>query len=134
MDIVTHGKLCLVQRLSLCKSGKANTHPFPLFSTTTRKAKSKNLVGTKIRSSNLPCVLMDIVLSSASTTLQEWQSKCPLFSFVSANEENGSAAALSETRNLNESFLKKRQSIEPRREKVCYYGAPLNNWRGLGAN
>ncbi|GIX69925.1 hypothetical protein CEXT_809691 [Caerostris extrusa] len=30
IDIVTHGKLCLVQRLPLCKSGKSNT-PFFLF-------------------------------------------------------------------------------------------------------
>ncbi|GIY44309.1 hypothetical protein CDAR_281421 [Caerostris darwini] len=59
-----------------------------------------------------------IVLSLASITLQEWQSKYyPNFPFFPANEENGSAAALSETRNLNESFLKKRQSNEPRRAK-----------------
>ncbi|GIY44307.1 hypothetical protein CDAR_281411 [Caerostris darwini] len=72
----THGKLCLVQRLTLCKSGKANNPFFPSFP---------------------------------------------------ANKETWSAATPSETRNLNESFLKKRQSSKPRREKACYYGAPLTN-------
>ncbi|GIX69916.1 hypothetical protein CEXT_809661 [Caerostris extrusa] len=73
-----------------------------------------------------------IVLSSASITLQEWQIKYPPFSLFHSfpvNEETGSATALSETRNLNESFLKKRQSNKTRRGKVCYYGAPLTNWR-----